>query len=116
MSKRKRTKQREWVIGINSVRRCLAEDVVVRNLVQRDAVFEFRVGRASEYVDVMSRTLPFAGQIGRVDSLTAAKHVAAVGEQGDSHGGSDEALKKGGADREISKTRGEKQGVPLVHS
>ena len=55
-----------------------AEDIVVVDLVQRDAGFEFGIGRAREDVHVVPRLLPFFGEVGGIDSLTATEHVSAI--------------------------------------
>ena len=42
--------------------------------------------RPRDHVHLMAGALPFARQVGGVDALAAAVHVAAIGEQGDPHG------------------------------
>ena len=42
--------------------------------------------RPRDHVDVVAGALPLAREVGGVDALPAAEHVAAIGEQRDAHG------------------------------
>ncbi len=58
----------------------------VRDLVQRDAGVERGQRRPRDHVHVVAGALPLAREVGGVDALAAAVHVAAIGEQRDAHG------------------------------
>ena len=68
-----------------SPRGAQAEDVVVRDLVERDAGVELGQRRSGEHVHVVAGALPLAREVGGVDALSAAVHVAAIGEERDAH-------------------------------
>ncbi len=78
-----RREQREGVLAARPLRVLDAEDVLVRDLVERDAGIELGQRRARDHVHVVAGALPLAGEVGGVDALPAAEHVAAIGEERD---------------------------------